>query len=95
MNRYDLDGRFGGLHVSVGAKLAWHYGSRAYGGYLRWRNRQQARAVGVGMAYIGSRYLGYRYGIRVYSGGRGLHLRGAPRSVLRTSPRPVDMSRRP
>lgn len=79
INRYDLDGRFWGFHVNPFAKLAWHYGSRAYGGYLRWRNRQQARIVGFGLAYVGSRYLGYRcryrYGMRVCSGGRGLHLR--------------------
>ncbi|MEU9413496.1 DNRLRE domain-containing protein [Streptomyces sp. NPDC048281] len=81
INRYDLDGRFWGFHVSIGAKLAWHYGKRAYRGYSRWRNRQQARIVGVGLAYVGSRYLGYRcryrYGtMRVCTGGYGLHARG-------------------
>ncbi|MFF3663270.1 RHS repeat-associated core domain-containing protein [Streptomyces olivochromogenes] len=81
INRYDLDGRFWGFHLSAGAKLAWHYGRRAYNGYSRWRNRQQARIVGVGLAYIGSRYLGYRcryrYGMmRVCTGGFGLHARG-------------------
>lgn len=53
INRYDLDGRFWGFHLSSGARLALHYGSRAHGGYLKWRNRQQARIVGIGMAYIG------------------------------------------
>ncbi|WP_128379986.1 hypothetical protein [Streptomyces cavernae] len=43
-------------------------------------SRRQARIVGVGLAYVGSRYLGYRcrysYGMRVCSGGIGLHSRG-------------------
>lgn len=41
INRYDLDVRFWGLHVSVGAKLAWHYGKRLYRAAYRWNNRQQ------------------------------------------------------
>ncbi|WP_327399703.1 RHS repeat-associated core domain-containing protein [Streptomyces sp. NBC_01288] len=80
INRYDLDGRFWGFHVSVGAKLAWHYGKRFYRAANRWNNRQEARIVGVGLAYVGSRYLGYRcryrYGMRVCTGGYGLHARG-------------------
>ncbi|WP_307790501.1 DNRLRE domain-containing protein [Streptomyces actuosus] len=80
VNRYDLDGRFWGFHVSPGAKLAWHYLKRGYHKASRWRNRQQARVVGVGLAYVGSRYLGYRcryrYGMRVCTGGIGLHARG-------------------
>jgi len=66
-------------HPEAKTSVAWHYGNRAYGGYVRWRNRQEARVVGVGMAYIGHKYLGnrcrYRYGMRVCSGGRGLHIR--------------------
>ncbi|WP_238432052.1 RHS repeat-associated core domain-containing protein [Streptomyces cavernae] len=80
INRYDLDGRWWKPRFSAGARLGWHYASRAYGKAARWRNRQQARIVGVGLAYVGSRYLGYRcrysYGMRVCSGGIGLHARG-------------------
>ena len=80
INRYDLDGRFWGFHVNPVAKLAWHYGKRFYRAANRWNNRQEARIVGVGLAYVGSRYLGYRcryrYGMRVCSGGYGLHARG-------------------
>ncbi|GAX57165.1 hypothetical protein AQJ27_36135 [Streptomyces olivochromogenes] len=81
INRYDLDGRFWDFHLSAGAELAWHYGWRAYDGYSRWRNRQQARIVGVGLACIGSRYLGYRCRyrcgmMRVCTGSFGLHARG-------------------
>ncbi|WP_327725016.1 DNRLRE domain-containing protein [Streptomyces europaeiscabiei] len=80
INRYDLDGRWWKPRFSTGARLAWHYASRGYGKYARWRNRQQARIVGVGLAYVGSRYLGYRcryrYGMRACTGGYGLHARG-------------------
>jgi RHS repeat-associated protein len=99
INRYDLDGRFWGFHLSAGAKLAWHYGSRAYGGYLGWRNRQQARIVGVGMAYIGHRYLGYRcrycYGMRSAPATAVSTSAAEPRSAPPTSPRTTTSSLRP
>lgn len=80
INRFDLDGRFWGFHWSPGARLAGHYLSRGYAAANRWKHRQQARVVGVGLAYFGTRYLGYRcrysYGMRVCTGGFGLHARG-------------------
>ncbi|WP_146067857.1 hypothetical protein [Streptomyces sp. Ru72] len=46
-------------------------------GCNRWRHRQQARIVGVGLAYVGTRCLGYlrryRYGTRVCAGGSGVN----------------------
>jgi RHS repeat-associated protein len=43
-------------------------------------NRWSANALGYGLAYVGSSYLGYHcsyhYGMRVCRGGRGLHARG-------------------
>ncbi|MFE2267228.1 DNRLRE domain-containing protein [Streptomyces griseosporeus] len=81
LNGYDLDGRsWWKPSFSPGARLAWYYGKRGLGKFARWKNRQEARVIGVGLAYVGSRYLGYRcryrYGMRVCTGGRGLHARG-------------------
>ncbi|MGW1365073.1 DNRLRE domain-containing protein [Streptomyces chartreusis] len=80
INRYDLDGRWWRPGAGAVVRVAWHYARRGYARYARWRNRQQARIVGVGLAYVGSRYLGYRcryrYGMRVCTGGFGLHARG-------------------
>jgi RHS repeat-associated protein len=72
VSRFDLDGRWGfsswGHHLYHWARSAYH-----------WKNRQEARAIGVTTAAIGS-HLGYRchyrYGMRVCSGGFGLHSRG-------------------
>ncbi|MDT9698293.1 DNRLRE domain-containing protein [Streptomyces sp. P17] len=81
LNRYDLDGRWGWFkrRLSPGARLGWHYLNRGYNSYNRWKHRQQARIVGVGTAYFGTRYLGYRcrytHRMRVCSGGIGLHSR--------------------
>ncbi|WP_158713425.1 hypothetical protein [Streptomyces sp. NRRL F-525] len=50
-------------------------GKRLYRAANRWNNRQQTCIVGVGFAYAGSRCR-YRYGMRVCTGGYGLHARG-------------------
>ncbi|MFF5639619.1 DNRLRE domain-containing protein, partial [Streptomyces sp. NPDC012825] len=80
VNQYDLDGRFWKPRINPFARLGWHYLNRGYNRYRSWRNRQEARVVGVYSAYVGTRYLGYRcrvrYGMRVCSGGLGLHSRG-------------------
>ncbi|MEV2201894.1 RHS repeat-associated core domain-containing protein [Streptomyces fradiae] len=73
VNQFDLDGKaWWWKHVK---KRARSWGGR----YVRWNRRQQARFVGTWTAGISQR-LGYRcshqYGMRVCSGGVGLHARG-------------------
>ncbi|WP_236246931.1 DNRLRE domain-containing protein [Streptomyces sp. CC210A] len=80
INQYDLDGKSWKRRVSPVVRLGWHYLNRSHSRYRSWRHRQEARVIGVYSAYVGARYLGYRcrvrYGMRVCSGGLGLHSRG-------------------
>ncbi|MFE7134423.1 DNRLRE domain-containing protein [Streptomyces sp. NPDC057638] len=81
VNEFDLDGKsWWKPRINPVVRYGWNRLNRGYNRYRGWRNRQEARIVGVGMAYVGVRYLGYRcqyrYGMRVCSGGFGLHARG-------------------
>lgn len=99
INRYDLDVRFWGFHVSVGAKLAWHYGKRLYQAAYRWNNRRQARIVGVARRTPGpvpsATTAGSATVCACAPAAEDSTPAAEPHSPPPTSRRPADTSRRP